>query len=70
MPLRNKEYGGPADCEVDGCDRTRGASLHCVYSYGCVLCTHHESQLQLGRIDLPESASDSRKATAADKVLG
>jgi len=67
--LRNTEYGKPKECELSDCDRTRGAPLRSLSSYGCVLCTFHAGQYQQGNITLPDSATDERREQATDKLL-
>ena len=63
-------YRDTADCEVEDCPNPRGDRLGQLATYGCVLCTHHENQLQLGNISLPESATEARKRRAEDQILG
>lgn len=70
MTLRNTEYGGSADCEVDGCDHPRGARLESIRHYGCVLCVWHEDLYQTGEISLPDTADRARSIKAQEIVLG
>ena len=68
--LRNRDYGQPRTCEYPSCSRTRGAPKHSIYHYGCVLCTYHGNELQLGNISLPDTASDERKREVREEILG
>jgi hypothetical protein len=59
----------PHTCEVDDCDHPRGAALRSIYHYGCVLCVWHEDLYQEGEIDLPDTRSDKRQASAEEIIL-
>jgi len=50
--LRNKEFT-TKQCDVEGCEKNRGASEKSENSYGCVLCVKHEDEYQLGNLELP-----------------
>lgn len=68
--LRNKSYGTPKTCEYGDCERKRGAPDRSLMTYGCVLCTVHDNEYQLGNIELPDTAATERKQAAEDRVLG